>query len=79
MIRNRVVSLHDVVEFTDLDLTGYEGATVKVEGGQFVLVAAPTSGSLVDGGYATTTNPDLIDGGNATATNPDLFDGGASA
>lgn len=73
----RVVSLHDVIEFGSLDLSAYEGATVKVEGGQFVLVPAPTE-DLVDSRYSSSVNGDLIDGGSSSSSNPDLFDGGSS-
>lgn len=74
----RVVSLHDVIEFGSLDLSAYEGAQVLVEGGRFVLVPAPRSGSSVTGGYSNTTNPDLIDAGASSTSNADLFDGGSS-
>lgn len=76
-IRNRVLSLRDLVEWTDVtDIP--DGTSIIFEGGQFVLVPPPASGSLVDSGHATTPNPDLIDAGNATATNPDTFDGGSA-
>lgn len=74
-MRNRVVSLRDVEEWTDGPLP--EGATITVEAGQFVLVTAALE-DRVDARYSTSVNADLIDAGNAAATNPDLFDGGSS-
>lgn len=41
-----VVSLHDVAEFTDLDLSAYEGQVVKVVGGAFTLAEGAAAGNF---------------------------------
>lgn len=76
MIRNRVVSLRDLIEWTDVDPLP-EGATITVEGGQFVLVA-PADGDLIDARHSTSVNPDTVDGGTSSTVNADTIDAGAS-
>lgn len=76
-MRNRVVSLNDVVEFTDLDLSGYQGATIVVEAGRFVLVVND-SGDIVDARYSGSVNNDTIDAGASSTVNADSYDAGAS-
>lgn len=73
-----VVSLHDVAEFTDLDLSAFEGAEVRVEGGQFVLVPESVNATVVDARHSASVNPDTVDAGSSSTVNADTIDAGAA-